>query len=167
MEAPPARCRHNTKRVSRRLTSGKSHSCGAWALHDASATQENTLHDQQDDSILTHSLTHSLTLRLPIRRSGALQQTPHQAVGWEGCALASKGCSAEPMRGACGGEATCNGVPKTEQVQKRLHGESVYMLLTSRGGKGGPKARPIRRHLAMFISKHAQEISLYVLISRS
>ena len=41
------------------------HTCGALALHDASATQENTLHDQQDDSIHYQAFTHSLTHYTP------------------------------------------------------------------------------------------------------
>ena len=43
----------------------------------------------------------------------------------------------------------------------------VITLLTSRGGNRGPKARPIRRHMAMFISAHFDQILLYLLMSRS
>ena len=43
----------------------------------------------------------------------------------------------------------------------------MITLLTSRGGNRGPKARPIRRHMAMFVSNHVQQISLYILMSRS
>ena len=64
--------------------------------------QKDRLHDQHGDSM------------------------HNQAAGWEACVLASKGCSAEAMRGACSGEAPCNGVPKAEQVQQRLGGGSVF-----------------------------------------
>jgi hypothetical protein len=43
------------------------------------------------------------------------------------------------------------------------HVSIISILLTTRGGNGGPKTGPIRRHMAMFMfSNHVIQLSLYV-----